>query len=620
MTRPRKPLSPAPAPAAPAPAALVAFVALLAAVLAGLGVSFKMDDPDIWQHLAVGRVIWEQHRVPTENLWTWPSYGEPYLLPSWLFRALLWPFWQAGGEWGLMAWRWLLTLGTFGLGWVVARRLGAKGLAPFAALLWCAIASRQRSMMRPEMLAALFMVVQVWMLERRRAGDARITWALVPLAWVWINAHISYTLFFEIGLAYLADAWFRRREGGPGPGPLAAALALALAACFVNPFGAAALWQPFDYVLNQRHEPIFLSIGELHPIPWKDNLRSGLPLLLAAIPALALVRWRKRLDIAQLALYVIFIPQALGAVRFLGPLMAVAAPFFARDLAGWAGSLRAPAWARAPLARAGLATAACLLVAVPDLMRPTTKIGPGFIERAYPGTACDWIERADVRGRAFNPFDKGGYFLWRWWPQRDRLPFMDIHQTGTRRDRDLMAYLFGSREAWTELATRHRFDWVLLAREQETLSRTVDFVAADTLYVPAFLDDDWVVFLRREGPMARLADSLGYRRLPASYRGMGALGDTVMANPAMRPELRAELERSVRDSKRSGHAHSLLANLAMLEGRWDDAVRELAAVRSIQPKMPGLAERERQAADSLASSRAKPQSSGRVRRNRAVNS
>ncbi len=90
-----------------------------------------------------------------------------------------------------------------------------------------------------------------------------------------------------------------------------------------------------------------------------------------------------------------------------------------------------------------------------------------------------------------------------------------------------------------------------------------------------------------------------------TLRNLGKLGDSVMANPAMRPELRAELERSARDSKRSSHAHSLLANLAMLEGRWADAARELAAVRAIQPMMPGLAERERQAADSLAATRAR---------------
>jgi hypothetical protein len=592
--RPSRPAAPE-----PVPAAFAVPVALLAAVLIALGVSFRMDDPDIWQHLTVGKAIWQLHRIPHENLWTWPSYGEPYLLPSWLFRALLWPVWQAGGEWGLAAWRWGFTLGTFAIGWFTARRLGARGLAPFVAIVWCAIASRQRSMVRPEMLAGLLLATELWMLERRRGGDRRIVWGLVPLAWVWINAHISYTLFFEVGLAYLVHDWVHRREPGVDPRALVFALALALAACFANPFGAAALWQPFDYVLHQRNEPIFLSIGELHGIPWHDHLRSGLPLLLVLIPQLAFARWRRRFDVAQLALYAIFIPQAISSVRFLGPLMIVAAPFFARDLASALEAFRMFAWARRPALRATFAAACCLLVAVPELLRPTAPIGIGFNQRVYPRAACDWIERMGVRGRSFNPFDKGGYLLWRFWPQRDRLPFMDIHQTGTRRDRDRMAFLFGRQEAWTEMESEHRFDWVLLVREQDALSHTVEYVAADTSFTPAFLDDDWVVFLRRDGPMAALAKRSSYHLLPASYRGMNALGDSVMANPALRGPLRAELERSIRESPRSGHAHSLLANLAMLEGRWAEAVAELKLARAIDRSIPGLDARQNVAEDSL---------------------
>ena len=588
----------------PVPAPLAALVALLAAVLVALGVSFRMDDPDIWQHLTVGKAIWQLHRVPLENLWTWPSYGEPYLLPSWLFRALLWPVWQAGGEWGLAAWRWGLTLGTFAIGWFTARRLGARGLAPFIAIVWCAMVSRQRSMVRPEMLAGLMLAIEVWMLERRRAGDRRIVWALVPLAWVWINAHISYTLFFEVGFAYLVHDWVRRRDPGADPRALAVALALALAACFANPFGAAALWQPFDYVLHQSKEPIYLSIGELHGIPWHDHARSGLPLLLAAIPLLALARWRKRFDPAQLTLYAIFIPQALSSVRFLGPLMIVVVPFFARDLASALEAFRWPAWARPAAARAALAAACCLLLAVPELLRPTAPIGLGFNKRVYPANVCDWIERAGVRGRSYAPYDKGGYLLWRFWPQRDRLPFMDIHQTGTRADRDRVAFLFGRRQAWTDLDRERRFDWVLLAREQDALSYTVEYVDEDTSFAAAFLDDDWVVWLRRDGPMAALAQSNGYHLLPASYRGMNALGDSVVANPALRGPLRSELERSIRDSPRSAHAHSLLANLDMLEGRWAEAIGELKLARAINPSVPGVDARLKAAEGELGKVRA----------------
>src|SRR5439155_813618 len=82
---------------------------LLTAVAAAIGillsVSFKISDPDIFQHLRVGRAIWESHSVPAQYLWTWPAYGTAEVLPSWLFRALLWPFWAVGGIRGLYAWR-----------------------------------------------------------------------------------------------------------------------------------------------------------------------------------------------------------------------------------------------------------------------------------------------------------------------------------------------------------------------------------------------------------------------------------------------------------------------------------------------------------------------------------
>ena len=60
-------------------------------------VSFPITDPDVWQHLAVGRALWADGRVPVEHQTAWPVLGRPEPAPSWAFRALLWPFWLAGG-------------------------------------------------------------------------------------------------------------------------------------------------------------------------------------------------------------------------------------------------------------------------------------------------------------------------------------------------------------------------------------------------------------------------------------------------------------------------------------------------------------------------------------------
>jgi len=195
--------------------------------------------------------------------------------------------------------------------------------------------------------------------------------------------------------------------------------------------------------------------------------------------------------------------------------------------------------------------------------------------------------------------------LWRFWPQRDRLPFVDIHQTASRLDRDRMAFLHQDPRAWAELDREHRFAWIVLPRKQGERTRRVDLIAADTSFTPAFLDDDWVVWLRRDGSMAALAESSGYHVLPASYRGMQALGESVTANPALRGPLRAELARSIRESPRSGRAHGLLANLAMLDGRWAEAIAELELVRAISPSFPGLDARQKMAEDELGKEKAR---------------
>ena len=94
-------------PEMPLPAAAWAVLVLLAAALMVLVTTFRVYDPDLWQHLRVGRAIWESHAVPHTQVWVWPTYGQPDVPPSWLFRALLWPFWQLGEVNGLFAWRWL---------------------------------------------------------------------------------------------------------------------------------------------------------------------------------------------------------------------------------------------------------------------------------------------------------------------------------------------------------------------------------------------------------------------------------------------------------------------------------------------------------------------------------
>ncbi|HEY6196134.1 MAG TPA: hypothetical protein VI504_13935 [Candidatus Eisenbacteria bacterium] len=577
-------------------------VAVLAAACVAWAVTFRMSTPDVWQHLLVGKAIWQLGRVPHEHLWTWPLAGTPEVPPSWGFRALLWPFWLAGGTWGLQVWRWLTTLLAFGLGVATARRLGARGLAPLFVAAIAALSYRSRGQVRPETLTAVLLALEIWVLERRRARGGGAL-ALIAIAWAWANVHISYYLGLAlIGIHLVAPA--PRAAPGPAHGahrwlarldalPLPAVLVTAIAVSFANPSGWRALAQPVQYFLVWRHEPIYQTIPELAPLlrTWPSQLRSGLPLLLIAWPLLALARAAaRRFDPAEALTCALLSAHVLMNQRFSGALVVAMTPYLARDLSELAAGLRVPEAARRPAVRAALVVGGVLLASLPAWTDPRYPPGVGFVATCYPAAACDFIKRHDVRGRLFNPYYFGGYVLWRFWPERGRLPFMDIHQSGTRADRDLYAYAFADADAWRALEDRHRFDVALLDGHQEWVAgdRLLDVLDADAHWALVFRDDAAALYVRRDGRLASVADSFAYRVMPGGAEHFAALGETIARDDSTRRLLRRELERRAADSPLNAQAHSHLANLDFMDGNRAGARAHLERALAVEPRLPGV--------------------------------
>jgi len=576
------------------PLALAGLVATLCVLAACTSAVY---DTDLWQHLLVGKVIWQTHAIPHTQLWSWPTHGAPDELPSWLFRVLLWPFWAQGGIWGLFVWRWLTTLVAFTLAYFCTRRMGATGVAPLLMLVWAALFWRQRAQMRPETFAGVLLMAQVLLLETRRARagtpPARdLAWGVVPIALVWANAHISWYLGFVVSGAYFLDDLLHR-SAGRRPLTLLAAMAAALLASLVNPFGWETLVQPLQYFTVWRHEPVYQSIGELSPIFWDVHVRDALPLWLALVVVAALVRWRTRgFDAAQAVLMAVCLTQALTTQRFLGYAALTLAAFSARDVADWLGRRRWPDALHAPAARAMLAATACVALVVPSLADPQVGFGFGFAHRMTPERACDWIEQHGVRGRAFNTFAEGGYLLYRFYPDPGRLPFMDIHQAGTKEIRYLYAWSLQDTSAWRILDQRYRFDWVLLPGNTPGSPRLSNVLDTDSTWALVFVDDEAALWLRRDGACAALAREQAYRWVPGGPAGIGPLGERAARDSTTRGAISAELDRAIASSPYNGRAHALAGNLALLEGRWSDARAHFDAAVRLQPQ--DLALRERQ--------------------------
>jgi hypothetical protein len=563
---------------------------LAAAISIVISVSYVMFEKDMWQHIAVGRAILSLGHVPTTQIWVWPVYGIPDVTPSWLFRVLIAPIWDHAGVIGLFAWRWVTTLAAFGLGWAAARRMGARGLTTLLVVAVCALTYRQRSQVRPETLAALLLALQIWILETRRHGGRDWTWALIPIAWVWANAHISYPLGFALtGIHLLHAAWPGRRAEGAGR--LALVLAGQIAVSFLHPGGLPALLQPFQYVFIQRTDAIMQTIPELKPVDFRNNLTDLLPLVLAGWFVLFLLRVRRNFDVVELLTVGGALAMALPSHRFLGFAMVTIAPYLARDLDSWVAERRWPEWTRPAWARAGLLVLACAATGAAEWARRDLELGVAIRMREVPVHALDWVEAHDVRGRVYNPFYFGGWFLYRFWPDRERLPFMDIHQSGTEQDRYEYAFAWRDPRAFADLDRRHHFEYIVWRRVNYGSEQTLDQFDTDTSLALVFADDAAAVYLPRRGRYAALADSFGYRAIPAGPSRWRTLGAEATRDPALRARILAELAWEVAGSPEHALASTRLGAEAIAARDFAGARRHLEEALRVNPQATRVHER-----------------------------
>jgi len=205
-------------------------------------------DTDLWYHLSAGRWIAAHRAVPQEAFFSFLRPSPRWLDYYWLAQVLFHGIHGLAGYGGLVALRFLLVAGTFGLILATLRlgRSGREGLG------WSAIAFTAIALfllprfvpIRPHDLSYLAIAGFAFLLESRR-----LPWAVPVVALLWVNAHgIEYPVLLLMAGAYLFE-WILARLGRlpsvtPPPASAFAAVGLALFAPLATPHGVALLRAP----------------------------------------------------------------------------------------------------------------------------------------------------------------------------------------------------------------------------------------------------------------------------------------------------------------------------------------------------------------------------------------
>ena len=148
-------------------------------------------DPDLWSHVFFGAQFVHTGKPTTVDNLSWTAYGQPSFDHEYLGEAVLGLVYLGLGGPGVLLFKIIVGLATFGLALSIAARnldAGARLLAwAFGALAVVEISFGFAA--RPQIFTALFLAVELWLLGRIHSGRWRWAFAFPPLFALWFNLH-----------------------------------------------------------------------------------------------------------------------------------------------------------------------------------------------------------------------------------------------------------------------------------------------------------------------------------------------------------------------------------------------------------------------------------------------
>lgn len=387
---------------------LLAFIGLgTASALFG---AVKLADPDLWWHLAGGRLIWEGG-IPAVNTFSHSYPGHPWRHTQWLFDAVLRALEVFGGltlveffQMTLVAAAFLLTFDT------VRRKTGRANFFLLLPLFLIALsASRFRFVPRPHLVTyvGLALLLNLW---ERRSLRTPLWFGLTGL--IWGNSHAGVAFGLAVAILIAVSALLAKDR--PAARTAGLSCVAFLAGSLINPNTI------YPYVYSFSH----LTIGNIVPLEEfkHPSFAANTSYFLMAAIAVAAIPFRlAKKDYLYPLLALSFLPLSLSAQRIIPKFILVVLPGIgatAGDL--WSGISDRNDMRRFRYAALTAVLASSFLLVSSDYRNTSQfqEFGWGVNDRWIPEGAARFIEENRIHGRMYNDFGQGGYLIWRLFPER----------------------------------------------------------------------------------------------------------------------------------------------------------------------------------------------------------
>jgi tetratricopeptide (TPR) repeat protein len=404
----------------------------------------RLDDSDTWWHLAAGRWIVENARVPVTDPFSHTVPDHAWINLQWLYDVALYSLWRVGGADALVLASAAAYTAAFAV-FVGTLRTWVSTPVACALALWAIVVTEERFLIRPEMASLLLLSVILRVMMTVTHATSRRLIAIPLLMVLWVNSHS----LFVIGLFCIACTAAgaaagetvarmlgRRRDPPVAAAPLLICAAAAVVAAFANPYFTKGALFPLELLTRiDGSSSVYQTIGEFRS-PWSGYFETLsisayqiLSMVAAASVATAmLVRAAGRRErgvrfrpgaLASFAalLYASTLARRNTALFALGAIPTMAMALAILDDAA-APRIRALLRRFEPLLACTVVAAAATLtvwVATNGYYRwngSTHAFGLGMFEANFPIRASDFAREAGLGPRLYNDLSAGGYLAW----------------------------------------------------------------------------------------------------------------------------------------------------------------------------------------------------------------
>jgi hypothetical protein len=379
-----------------------------------------VDDPDIWWHLRTGQWIVEHGEVPATDPFSSFGPGRPWVAYSWLFEVLTYGLYQAMGPSGILIFRVAMVFAVaVVIHHFVAKRepqfLVATGLVGLALLPITYLMSE-----RPWLFTVLFFTLTLDAVLDLRAGRSRRAIWLLPVCYgLWANLHIQFIHgLFVLALACAAPLVDRFCGLGEPKGHADQAgarawwqvLALTIA-CFLatlcNPYHL----RLYGVVVEYAGQTGAYDLVEEHLAMDFRAVWNWALLALALAAAFGLGR-RRRVSSFEALLLIAAAYFSFHSRRDLWFLVLTSLTILTTGARSE--TSLADRFALTPLRVVTLSLGVTLVLALLDWRQnlSSTRLNRAIAQR-FPVEAAAFVDQRRCGGPLYNPFDWGGYLIWR---------------------------------------------------------------------------------------------------------------------------------------------------------------------------------------------------------------